>query len=152
MSKRDKPGRIRRRLSGSIGKHRLVKLGTDGGAEPISAFPLAVSRHVAAVLQMDDFRPDGLTFLPLGGIATVRRNAGDRSFERRLLALGRLPAELPAVTLGSGRWPGALDPLQQQGAIVEVHRRDRDTMLLGYVVSLSSEALSLRLFDEQGSF
>lgn len=144
--------RTRQRLVEALGARRMFEIHAEGERETVNGCPLAVSRALVAVLSMDDHRSDGIALLPLARISRVRRNANDRAFERRVRGLGLLPAELPTVDLGGGRWLEALDPLRRNGTVIEVRRRGRDKVLLGFVASLSPRALTLRPFDEQGRF
>ena len=94
---------------------------------------------------------NGVRWMPLASLKKTRRGPSDRDIEWIFARQGRVPEQLPEVTLGNDGWVSAMEPLRTRVMLVEEVNKF-DEFDVGTIVEVTPTELTLLTIDVLGAF
>jgi hypothetical protein len=128
---------------------------TGPAATRVEGVPLAVGRGLVLMRTVQDFDVDGYQVVARHAVNRVRSDEHERFLERVLRDEGQLrrlragASQRAKPTLPLSGWRGLCRTLEEREelVIVECEGRETDSFLIGPIVAVTSELVSIHHFD-----
>lgn len=140
----------RQALRRARSRKESVRITRRGDVPSVYGFPLAVSRSLVLLRNVDDFDIDGFTVLPLANLADVRSGDCERFVERVLRDEGQLRAIIsPPFPVGLDSWQDVFSALAGAGEVMIAECEDNpsESFCIGVVTGLTAGAVGIHQFD-----
>lgn len=154
----DAMGQIRGRLAKLVGQPKEARLTRGYPGDPIhNGFVLGIGRDLVLLHQFHGFYPEGYTALRVADIKRVRSGEHERFWEAMLRGEGLMGRVGIRYEVPLDDFRSLLGALHGRGqhVIIECESRemaDDDEFLIGQVVALDDESVSIRHFDSMGAW